>query len=95
MASEFVLIALASCQTTTAWKIAEKRSVILHDVRIEAAMEFDDRGEASGIRLRIDVESPSAEKAVLKVFELAERACTISKLIALDVQRVVTVQGRS
>jgi uncharacterized OsmC-like protein len=84
MASEHLLIALASCQTTTAWKIAEKRSVDLRDVRIEAAMDFDDRGEVEGIRLRIEVESPSQEKDVAKVFELAERACTITKLLAVE-----------
>ena len=84
MASEHVLIALASCQTTTAWKIAEKRGVDLRDVRVEAAMDFDDRGEVEGIRLRIEVTSPSAEKDVSKVFELAEKACTISKLLVLE-----------
>lgn len=89
MASEHLLVALASCQTTTAWKIAEKRGVALKDVRIEAAMDFDERGEATGIRLRIEVESPSLEKDVLKVFELAERTCTISKLLAVAPQRVV------
>ena len=89
MASELLLIALASCQSTTAWKIAEKRGVNLADVAIEAAMDFDERGEATGIRLRIDVVSPSPEKDVLKVFELAERSCTISKLLALEPQRAV------
>lgn len=84
MATEHVLIALASCQTTTAWKIAEKRSVDLRDVRIEAAMDFDDRGEVEGIRLRIEVVSASSEKDVAKVFELAERACTVSKLLSLE-----------
>lgn len=95
MASEHLLIALASCQTTTAWKIAEKRGVTLADVRIEAAMDFDERGEATGIRLRIEVESPSAEKDVLKVFELAERSCTISKLLAVEPERVVVVHRAS
>lgn len=89
MASEHVLVALASCQTTTAMKIAEKRSVRILDVRIEAAMDFDDRGEVSAIRLRIEVESPDAEKDVRKVFDLAERACTISKLLAMEPERVL------
>jgi uncharacterized OsmC-like protein len=89
MASEHLLIALASCQTTTAWKIAQKRGVALDDVRIEAAMDFDDRGEATGIRLRIEVKSPGPEKDVLKVFELAERACTISKLLSVEPVRTV------
>lgn len=92
MASEHVLIALASCQTTTAWKIAEKRGVDLRDVRIEAAMDFDDRGEVEGIRVRIEAVSPSAEKDVAKVFELAERACTITKLLAIEPDVVLVHQ---
>lgn len=91
MASEHVLIALASCTTTTAVKIAEKRGVDLRDVRIEAAMDFDERGEASGIRLRVEVESASDERDVLKVFDLAERACTVSKLLAIEPDRIVVV----
>lgn len=83
MASEHVLVALASCTTTTAAKIAEKRRVRLDDVRVEAGMEFDDRGDASAIRVTFDVDSPDDEAAVRKVFELAERACTIRKLLAL------------
>lgn len=92
MASEHVLIALASCTATTAVKIAAKRSVELHDLAIETAMDFDDRGEVEAIRMRIDLESPNAEKDVLKVFDLAERACTISKLLALEVDRIVTLR---
>lgn len=89
MASEHLLVALASCQTTTAVKIAEKRGVRIDDLRIEAAMDFDDRGEASGIRLRIVVTSGDAEKDVRKVLDLAERACTISKLLAVVPERTV------
>lgn len=84
MASEHVLIALASCQATTASKIAEKRSIRLDDIRMEAAMDFDERGEVEGIRLRIEIWSPAEEAAVAKVFELAERACTISKLLVFE-----------
>lgn len=89
MASEHVLIALASCQTTTAWKIAEKRGVTLVSVEVEAAMDFDDRGEVEGIRLRIEVVSPSPEKDVSKVFELAERACTVTKLLSLELDTIL------
>lgn len=84
MASEHVLVALASCQVTTAYKIAEKRSVVLTDVRVEASMDFDERGEVENLRLRIEVDSPSAEKDVTKVFELAEKACTITKLLVIE-----------
>lgn len=89
MASEHLLVALASCQTTTAMKIAEKRGVRIDDLRVEAAMDFDDRGEAAGIRLRIEVESANEEKDVRKVLDLAERACTISKLLAVHPQRLI------
>ena len=93
MASEHVLVALASCQATTAIKIAEKRGVVLQDVRMEAAMDFDDRGEVEAIRLRIEVDSPSAGKDVAKVFELAERACTITKLLALEPDVILVHNG--
>lgn len=92
MASEHVLIALASCTATTAAKIAEKRSVTLTDVRIRAEMEFDDRGEVEDIRLHIEVESPDDEKDVTKVFDLAERACTVSKLLVFEVDRVMVLR---
>lgn len=84
MASEHVLVALASCQATTASKIAEKRGVVLNDVQVEASMDFDERGEVENIRLRIEVESPGSEKDVTKVFELAERACTVTKLLVIE-----------
>lgn len=84
MASEHVLVALASCTTTTAVKIAKKRSVALTDVRIAAHMDFDDRGEPHAIRVEIDVDSDADEAAIQKVVELAERACTIRKLLALQ-----------
>ena len=92
MASELVLIALASCTATTATKIAQKRSVDIRDLAIETAMDFDDRGEVANIRMRIEVESPNEEKDVLKVFDLAERVCTISKLLALEVDRIVELR---
>lgn len=95
MASELVLIALASCTTTTALKIATKRKVALTDVRCEASMDFDERGEVIDVRLRVDVESHDDEQDVLKVFELAERACTITKLLAIEPDVVVVIQKTS
>jgi uncharacterized OsmC-like protein len=89
MASEHLLVALASCTTTSAYKIGEKRGVHLDDVRCRAEMDFDERGLASAIRLRIEVESPSDEKDVAKVFDLAERVCTISKLLVLAPERTL------
>lgn len=89
MASEHLLVALASCTTTTAVKIAEKRGVALDDVRVDASMAFDERGEVTGIELRIEVDSPAEDKAVEKVFDLAERACTISKLLVFEVDRIL------
>lgn len=83
MASEHVLVALASCTTTTAVKIAEKRGVRLHKVDIAAHMDFDERGEASAIRVDVQAASPDDESAVRKVIELAERACTIRKLLRI------------
>lgn len=91
MASEHVLVALASCTTTTALKIAEKRRVRLDDVRCEASMSFDERGEVDGIGLKVTAVSPDEDKDVLKVFDLAERSCTVSKLLAFEVDRIVVV----
>jgi uncharacterized OsmC-like protein len=92
MASEHVLVALASCTTTSAIKVASKRGVTLTDVRIEAAMDFDERGLVSAIRLRIEVASPDDEAAVLKVFDLAERVCTVSRLLALAPIRTIVMR---
>ncbi len=89
MASEHVLIALASCTTTTAVKIAAKRNIRLDDIQIEASMAFDDRGLVESVRLQITVDSPDATDAVAKLFDLAERSCTISKLLAVDIERTI------
>lgn len=91
MASEHLLVALASCTCTTAVKIAEKRSVPLERVAADAEMEFDERGEVSAIRVHVRLTTAAAEKDARKVVELAERVCTISKLIGFPVQRTMSI----
>jgi putative redox protein len=94
MASEHLLVALASCTATSATKIAAKRGVPLADLRVVTEMDFDDRGEVSGLRLAVRVRSEAPEADVRKVFDLAERVCTISKLLSRPVERTLTVEPR-
>lgn len=93
MASEHVLVALVSCTATTARKVADKRGVALDAVEIVAHLDFDERGEAARIRLRIVAASAAPRERVVKVFDLAERACTISKMLAIEVEREVVTSG--
>lgn len=92
MASEHVLVALASCQTTTALKVAAKRGVDVRDIRVTADMRFDARSEVTGIHLVIRARSTNDDAAVRRVFDLAERACTISKLLKTPVTREINVE---
>jgi uncharacterized OsmC-like protein len=90
MASEYLLAALASCTLTTAARIAEQRKVAMSLVA-EAEMDFDDRGEVTAIRLLEKVRSDAPPKDVETVLHLTERACTISKLLAVKPSRSVVI----
>lgn len=92
MASEHLLLALASCTATTAVKVAAKRNVPLEDLRVATEMDFDERGEVTAIRLEVRVRSSAPGGAIEKVFELAERICTISKLLSFPVTRRLEIE---
>lgn len=88
MASEYLLAALASCTLTTTHRIAEQRGVALQ-LEVDAEMDFDDRGEVVGFRLRERVRSSAPRQEVETVLRLSERVCTISKLLGRKPDRLV------
>lgn len=87
MASEYFLVALASCHITTAHKVAEKRRVELDAVRIEAGCWFD--GDLlKKIRLEIRTQGNLTDEERDTVFRLTERICTIGQATKTPIERV-------
>lgn len=86
MASEYFLAALASCQITTAHKIAAKRRKPLDGVAIHGSLHFD--GDLiERIELDIDVAGQVDADELQTIFRLTERACTISRAVSVPVVR--------
>lgn len=82
--TEHLLAALAASMASTAARLAQRRGVPLDDVRASAEVETDERGEPVEVRLRIHVVSAADEGSVASVFEQAERACAVTKLLGFE-----------
>lgn len=89
MASEHLLAALGSCQVTTAHRIAAKRRTPVDAIAVTATAVFD--GDLID-RIDLDVVvtgGPDDDEELETVFRLVERSCTISRALAVPVQRTV------
>lgn len=85
MASEYLLAAVASCQITTAHKIAAKRRKPLEHIEITATAHFAD-GLIERIDLDIAVKGEADADELQTIFRLTERACTISRALSVPVE---------
>lgn len=88
MASEYLLAALASCQITTAHTIAAKRRHPIDAILITATLSLD--GDIiTNIVLDVEVRGGSGDDELETVFRLTERTCTVSRALAVPVERRV------
>ena len=88
MASEYLLGALASCQITTAHKIAAKRRHPIEAISITATATFD--GDTiTNILLDIEVRGGGDDEELATVLRLAERSCTVSRALRVPLERRV------
>lgn len=88
MASEYLLAALASCQITTAHKIAAKRRQPIASISIAATASFD--GDTiDKIVLDFEVRGELGDEEIDTILRLAERSCTVSLALSVPVERRV------
>ncbi len=86
MASEYLLAALASCQITTAHKIAVKRRHPIDAMEITATLTLD--GDLiTNIVLEFDVLRGPGEDELETILRLAERSCTVSRALSVPIER--------
>ena len=84
MASEYLLAALASCQITTAHKIAAKRRQPIEAMSIDATATFD--GDViTDIALDIEVTGAPGDEELETILRLTERCCTISRALNVPI----------
>lgn len=88
MASEYFAAALASCQLTTATKIAAKRRQRLDVSAIRAEVHLDG-GLISKVVLDLDVRGTVAPDELDTILRLTERSCTISRATSVPIERNV------
>ena len=88
MASEYLLAALASCQITTAHKIAAKRRQPIDGITITATVTFDGDLMAD-IVLDIEVRGGPGDEDLETILRLTERSCTVSRALSVPVERNV------
>lgn len=79
-----LLLALIDSRLDAVRAAAHKRGVRLDELHVEAAVDTDERGEPETIRMSIQVVSRASDGEVSKVFEAAEHACVISKLLLFE-----------
>ena len=88
MASEYLLAALASCQITTAHKIAAKRRHPIDAIAISATLWLD--GDLiTNIVLDIEVSGGPGDDELETILRLTERSCTVSRALSVPVERRV------
>ena len=88
MASEYLLGALASCQITTANKIAAKRRQPIDGITIAATATF--AGDLiDSIVLDIEVRGGPGDEELETILRLTERSCTISRALSVPVEHRV------
>ena len=88
MASEYLLAALASCQITTAHKIAVKRGEPIDAISITATLWIE-RGCITNIKLDIDVSGGPDDDELDTILRLTERSCTVSQALSVPIERRV------
>lgn len=86
MASELLLGSLLACQLSTFRKVADKRRLRVDPVSLEGELHFDERGDMARIRLRWVLSSAEDDARLDAVVRLTDRACTISKALAIPVE---------
>jgi uncharacterized OsmC-like protein len=92
MASEYLLGALASCQITTAHKIAAKRRQPIDAITIAATATF--AGDViDTIALDIEVRGGAGDEELETILRLTERSCTVSRALSVPVEHTVRRVG--
>lgn len=88
MASEYLLAALASCQVTTAHKIAAKRRHPIDAMTITATLTLD--GDLiTDILLDIEVSGGPGDDELETILRLTERSCTVTRALSVPVRHNV------
>ena len=86
MASEYLAAALASCQITTAHKIAVKRREPIDAIAVTATMFFEG-DHITSIVLDFEVDGGPDDEELNTILRLAERSCTVSQALNVPIER--------
>lgn len=84
---EMLLVSLGGCVIAMLAIIAQKRHIVLNDVRIKVDGDVTPQG-LTELRYRIEVDSPAPAEQIEKLISQAEATCPVKKALGIPVVRV-------